>query len=287
MLIHEVCQKCSLTKKAVEYYERQGLLHPEVGDSGYRNYRDEEVSRLKEIAVLRKLGLGVSEIKVVLASENKPLTLSKYEYLTDLKKQRISEQQKGIEQLIRNYNIDKAMEEIQAGLDRMLALKEKLALSFPGSYGTFLSIHFGRFLDGKADTAEQEKAYAEIVDFLDNLKIPDELERDLEHISLMRTEDIDHITGTLHNAVENPEGYMTDNRKNMEEYMKFLSSDAFKTTPAYKLRQALSEFQKSSGYEEVLIANMKMLSPSYRAYAEKLQKANELWMEKTKERGPA
>ncbi|GIP31587.1 MerR family transcriptional regulator [Paenibacillus sp. J2TS4] len=54
MLIHEVCKKCSLTKKAIEYYEKQGLVHPEVGGNGYRNYSDKDLSLLKEISVLRR-----------------------------------------------------------------------------------------------------------------------------------------------------------------------------------------------------------------------------------------
>ena len=30
MLINEVCKRCGLTKKAIEYYEEQGLTHPQI-----------------------------------------------------------------------------------------------------------------------------------------------------------------------------------------------------------------------------------------------------------------
>ena len=49
MLIKDVCKECKLTKKAVEYYEQEGLISPRVEDNGYRNYSDEDISLLKEI----------------------------------------------------------------------------------------------------------------------------------------------------------------------------------------------------------------------------------------------
>ena len=30
MLINEVCKRCGLTKKAIEYYEEQGLTRPQL-----------------------------------------------------------------------------------------------------------------------------------------------------------------------------------------------------------------------------------------------------------------
>jgi len=86
MFIHEVCKKCSLTKKAIYYYEKQELIRPNIGENGYRNYSDVDVATLKEIFVLRKLGLTIFEIKNVLLSSNKDASLLKYKYLIDLKR---------------------------------------------------------------------------------------------------------------------------------------------------------------------------------------------------------
>lgn len=36
MLINEVCKKCSLTQKAIEYYIEQGLVIPVIQENGYR-----------------------------------------------------------------------------------------------------------------------------------------------------------------------------------------------------------------------------------------------------------
>lgn len=104
MLIKEVCKECSLTKKAIEYYEKQGLVSPNINENGYRNYGSEDISKLKEISVLRKLGLGIDAIKDVISSINKSATLSKYKYLIDLKIEKAALQQKCLEHLIANYD---------------------------------------------------------------------------------------------------------------------------------------------------------------------------------------
>ena len=67
MLINEVCKRCGLTKKAIEYYEEQGLTRPQIMENGYRVFSEDDVIQLNKIAVLRGLGISVSDIKTVLA----------------------------------------------------------------------------------------------------------------------------------------------------------------------------------------------------------------------------
>ncbi len=43
MLINEVCKKCRLTKKAVEYYIEQGLISPDIMENGYRDFSQDDV----------------------------------------------------------------------------------------------------------------------------------------------------------------------------------------------------------------------------------------------------
>ncbi|MED4850501.1 MerR family transcriptional regulator [Caldifermentibacillus hisashii] len=281
MFIHEVCKKCSLTKKAIYYYEKQGLIRPNIGENGYRNYSDEDVSTLKEIFVLRKLGLTISEIKNVLLSSNKAVSLLKYKYLMDLKREKVMEQQKCLELLIENYNVDKGIDYIDIHLNRSFTIKEKLIQAFPGVYGIFLSVHFGQFLNEKADTAEKEEAYGKIVDFLDKVRITWEMEKYLESvIPLTDQEVIEKMNMTFLNAVEDIENYIVNNQQEIEEYIKFRNSEDYKSTPAFKLQQLLVEFQKSSGYDEIFVENLKILSPSYLEYSEKLQEANKILLER-------
>ncbi|MCM3797353.1 MerR family transcriptional regulator [Caldibacillus thermoamylovorans] len=281
MFIHEVCKKCSLTKKAIYYYEKQGLIRPNIGENGYRNYSDEDVSTLKEIFVLRKLGLTISEINNVLLSSNKAVSLLKYKYLMDLKREKVMEQQKCLELLIENYNVDKGIEYIDIHLNRSFTIKEKLIQAFPGVYGIFLSVHFGPFLNEKADTPEKEEAYGKIVDFLDKVRITREMEEYLESvIPLTDQEVIEKMNMTFLNAVEDIENYIVNNQQEIEEYIKFRNSEDYKSTPAFKLQQLLVEFQQSSGYDEIFVENLKILSPSYLEYSEKLQEANKILLER-------
>ncbi|MDO3408145.1 MerR family transcriptional regulator [Saccharibacillus sp. CPCC 101409] len=63
MRINEVCEMCGLTRKAVDYYERQRLIAPEHGENGYRNFGESDIGRLREISLLRGIRLSISEIR--------------------------------------------------------------------------------------------------------------------------------------------------------------------------------------------------------------------------------
>ncbi len=69
MLVNEVCKKCSLTKKAIEYYVEQGLVSPQIQENGYRVFSEEDVEKLKKVSILRNLGLPVSDIQMVLSHQ--------------------------------------------------------------------------------------------------------------------------------------------------------------------------------------------------------------------------
>ena len=66
MLIKEVSRLTKLTKKAIEYYSEQGLVFPTILENGYRDYKQEDIDRLKKIAVLRKLDISAVEIFEIL-----------------------------------------------------------------------------------------------------------------------------------------------------------------------------------------------------------------------------
>lgn len=66
MLINEVCKKCGLTIKAIEYYEKQGLICPRVLENGYRDFSISEIEILEKVSVLRKLGFSISPSAILL-----------------------------------------------------------------------------------------------------------------------------------------------------------------------------------------------------------------------------
>ena len=94
MLIKEVSEQCHLTKKAIEYYGIKGLVRPTILENGYRDYSEREISKLKEISVLRRCGVNIVEIKEILESRNKTVALEKYRYLTGIRMERFAAIQK-------------------------------------------------------------------------------------------------------------------------------------------------------------------------------------------------
>ena len=179
IIIKDVCKECKLTRKAVEYYEQQGLIFPTIAENGYRNYSIDDISILKEIAVLRKLNISVDDIRNILTSTNKAVTLAKCKYKMDLEVQKSISKTKCLEQLINDYDINQATSYVEENIAKYFTIKEKLLQVFPGTYGMYLCVHFGQFLDVRIDTSEKEESYYKIVHCLDSIEkiaFPDELE---------------------------------------------------------------------------------------------------------------
>ena len=68
MKIKEICVKTGLTEKAVRYYVENGLCCPQEYESRerkYLNFTDENLKELKDIAVMRKLGLSIEDIRLM------------------------------------------------------------------------------------------------------------------------------------------------------------------------------------------------------------------------------
>ena len=64
MLINEVESIVKLSKKSIRYYEEQGLIKPGRNDENkYRSYSEDDVTRLKEIKILRELGVTINDLK--------------------------------------------------------------------------------------------------------------------------------------------------------------------------------------------------------------------------------
>ena len=66
MRIKEVEALTGITRKNIRFYEEEGLLSPNR-DAGnrYRRYTEEDVRRLKEVKLLRKLDISLADIKSI------------------------------------------------------------------------------------------------------------------------------------------------------------------------------------------------------------------------------
>lgn len=64
MKINEVEAQVGITKKNIRFYEEQGLLTPRRNsENGYREYSQVEVEILRQIKLMRKLGVPLEEIR--------------------------------------------------------------------------------------------------------------------------------------------------------------------------------------------------------------------------------
>ncbi len=286
MLIKEACDRCNITKKAIEYYEAKNLITPRILDNGYRDYSESEISTLKEISVLRKCGISITDIKVILDSPNKSAALAKCKYITEIRMQRLEAIQKCMSSLINDYDIDREFNNLQTHNEDLFTIKERLVLAFPGNYGLFLALHFGRFLNEVIDTEAKRKAYDAIISYLDNVElfIPAELSEFLkaiftvsEKIGAAQIEMETHKKMT--EVITDTENYLERNRKEIEEYIEYKKSDEYKKSPQAGLQTLMLNFQKESGYHDILVGNMKILSQSYADYILKLESANEKLIE--------
>lgn len=280
VLTHEVCKECNLTKKAIEYYTDQGLINPSVSENGYRNFSQNDVERLKKIAILRGLGLSVSDIQMVLDSERNDV-LSKVSQKKGLEISQLHEKRGLIEKLVRDNDWENAYEQLGI-LEKKQSILQRLLDKFPGFYGKYLSLHFAPFLNEPISTVEQQEAFETIIHFLDevNIVIPDDLVDYIDEAAKNISGAMPDISSSISAAIQNTEQYMADNKEILEQYMEIIKSDEYRQTPAYRLKELLKQFNSQNGYNDVFNPAMKKLSPSYKKYHDDLLKANEVFIKK-------
>ena len=63
MTINEIAKELNITKRAMKYYEEQGLLKVSKDSNGYRNYSKQDMETLRIVSIYRKLGISISDIK--------------------------------------------------------------------------------------------------------------------------------------------------------------------------------------------------------------------------------
>lgn len=283
MLIGEAAREAGTTKKAIEYYEEQGLIRPEISENGYRSFSHEDVTKLRKISVLRSLGLSVAEIKEFLLGE-KPDEFQKIIDKKAFETETLKEKEKLLKELSEKGNWDKIQEEVKT-LERKNSVLSRLLNCFPGFYGQYLIVHFAPFLNDPVTTPEQQKAFDTAVSFLDNLKIdiPDDLRKFIYEITKEMDMDFaEKMSKNLQETVENPKKYFEENRENIELYQQMKESEEYKSSPAFKLNEFFKKISSENGYYDIFIPAIKVLSPSYKAYSEKLMEADRIFAEEFK-----
>ena len=144
MLRNEVQEKTNLSRKAIEYYEEKGLIHPKKLENGYRDYSDEDIEVLKKISLLRNLGLNISEIALYLDSKEGALASILRGKEHELN---IEEKRKNVLNLIvKGESMDLINQEL-AIIGVQETIYDKLIRIFPGYFGQLIFSSYKIFLN--------------------------------------------------------------------------------------------------------------------------------------------
>ena len=287
MLIHEVSRLTGLTKKAIEYYTLCGLVSPAAAENGYRQYSEEDAAVLRKVGVLRKLDVGIADIKAIL-DDKTCSALQNVLVRKELDLQYGTMKSAALEHLCAGKPYSEIGAVLQS-LEKSKTIAEKLLDAFPGYYGRFICMHFARFLNEPVQTEEQQAAYDTFLSFLDGvppIDIPKDLEDYLaEGTKHIGTGEMKRMLENTKSSIENPEKFLTDNREMLRRYLTYKQSDEYRNSPAGRLMEFMRRFNSTSGYYDVFVPAMKRLSKPYCEYHRQLELANEKLLEQYPDAG--
>ena len=141
MTIKQLEQELGIPRATIRFYEKEKLFVPKRSDNSYREYSEEDVAVLKKVIILRKIGLSVADIKMVLDGGCT---------LQSLLDKNIAELQKQMKELEGAINVSKLMKDRNediSGLDENRYWTEMEELEKTGS----------RFKEILNDVMEYEK----------------------------------------------------------------------------------------------------------------------------------
>ncbi len=276
MLISDVCRRTGLTRKAIRYYIEQSLVAPSALPNGYLEFTDADVERLARIGVLRQLGLSVADTRRSL-DDGAP-ALRDICARRQLDAQTRAQRDAILACLAQNMDYAAATRAL-AQLERRATLAEKLLDAFPGYFGRFLCAHFGALLGDELATDDQRAAYAEVIAFLDGLPdLPREVQDYFDALDELPLDEVDcarqSATDALRAVAAEPVRYLDTNADAISQYLEYIRSPEYLRSPMYRVKRALSDFCRASGYNDVFIPALMRLSPSYAQYKRDLERAD-------------
>lgn len=295
MNIKIASEKTGLTKKAIKYYEMQGLISPlKDEDNNYRVYGDEDIIRLNLIGALRVIDIPVSEIKSLLQGNKNFKQVM--QYTLDKITEDINAKEKS--KIIISSILSKNSEDYKNSYDEIKKLRETLEFSqiekreyisttllrvFPGNFGRIFVSLYEPFLNIILDSDEKKQAWIKLVEFLDNLN-----EADIENPIIKDINNIneDKIESFKKDIRENIKKILSSNKNELEEFkQKFIKSNIDLRKNLLENEELKIKFKKSFENSKNMINDMgypdnkldeylEILSEDYRRYRTILNELN-------------
>lgn len=274
MQINEVIKQVDLSKRAIKYYEEEGLLEVTKGENGYRSYTEQDIKILKEISAYRKLGISIKDIKVLLQGKDTQLLKAIYKE----KRGQLESCQQEIEalkQFIEKHDVEMLYCELDYETVGK-AIQEML----PGFYGYFFMNHFMPYLQIQLKTSEQQEAYQKIIDFWDQveIKIPFFMKLGSYFLYKAPKPSIEQMATQMENQLQKYVNATEEEYEKLKEQtkrsVKMQNNLLFKFHPVSISKRRFMKRLQDCGYNDIFIPNMIALSPTYKAYHEALTSMN-------------
>ena len=274
MKINEAAEQAGLSKRAVKYYEEQGLLHIRKDTNGYRNYTEEDINTLKEISAYRKLGIGISSIRTLLSGADTQLL----EHIYEEKKALSLENQKELEAL-RQFMTDNNADALNQAVDYH-SIADAMHDMLPGFFGYFFMNHFQPYLQITITTPEQQEAYRNILAFWDNVKIRIPLFMWISSyvMYLLPKPGMEQAAARMEEQLRQLSSPTEEEYRKLREKTKqnvrMKNRFFFKYHPAFISQRRFMKRLQDCGYNDIFIPNMIRLSPAYQKYHDALMQIN-------------
>ena len=278
MLRSEIQKETGLTRKAIEYYEDKGLIHPQKSENGYRDYSTKDLEILKKVSIFRKLEMSISDIYQCILSGGDSLSTvlrGKQHQLN------LDEKRKVILEMIVKGESNELINEKVSILEVEETIYEKLEIAFPGYFGQMLFAAYQPFLNEPLENDGMDSFY-KYIDYLDRLpafELTEEEKKYIEKISSsfdMKT--LKDINQAKLDAIEGLENWMRDNEDSISQYESYKNSEEYQNSLMKQIQDKLKNFMKENGYYEIAIPLIRKFSKSYDNYYKKLLKANEQYI---------
>lgn len=278
MKINEVSKQTNMTKRAIKYYEEQGLLKIAKEENGYRCYQLEDVERLKEIGIYRKLGIELKDIKNILHDPAKKQSILEAVY--QRKQLAVQKENHTLQQLAYLIEKQSTIDDIYSSLayDKIANALQDM---FPQKSSMLFLYHFLPYLQSPIVSQEQKEAYDTILNFMDDFSIKPTwvmrfeafinhhlFHQDMKYI----IEQIDQkIQDMLHPS---PEEYEKIKKQTISA-AKLKNRWFFKYHPVFVSQRKFMKRLQDSGYNDIFIPAMTRLSPKYKQYHDALIAMNQ------------
>ncbi|MGV8982185.1 MerR family transcriptional regulator [Clostridium sp.] len=290
MNIKAAAEKTGLTKRAIKYYESEGLIMPLKNiENNYREYTCQDVIKLNLIGSLRAVDIPVAQIKAV-TSGNKSipevmkLALLKIDKdIDNLEKSRL---------IILNI-IDKNLTDYDTAGEHIKLLRETLELSigekkeyisnalsriFPGIYGESFIMNFEPFLNIVIDNEEKRRVWLKLVEVLDEINENEEFLLENSYLKRFENEVISeedkrkHLSG-IEKIINYDEPYIKEHIKRIMENYILLKDDEKEKEQVNEFGSFFHESSKTFRHLYTKFSEyLTILNEDYKKYIENMTK---------------